>query len=178
MLTCYSGLLFDPASLSPIYSTPAPQPVDASIYEPKPSSTPTELTRQVEDSKNVDTTAEDGVAAAVAAQLDSAELTPTVASQKTTPSATLDDGEATQSVLPTEHSTEQPDGPDVAPTEVAPPLPEDEADLTASEQQYVDQQEPSRPAKVVHLPPEDVQEAKLRQREAEEERRRQSSTLR
>ncbi|KAK4500321.1 hypothetical protein PRZ48_008510 [Zasmidium cellare] len=170
-----SGLLFDPASLPPLPTTTTPQHVDASIYASKPSSNSTELTQQVEQSKNVDATAEDGVAAAVAAQLDPNGTVSTVASQNKAPNAILDDAKATQSVSATQNAADQPDGPDVPPVEVAPPLPEDEADLTASEQQYVvDQQEPSRPAKVVHLPPEDVQEAKLRQREAEEERRRQS----
>ncbi|KAF2166590.1 hypothetical protein M409DRAFT_23224 [Zasmidium cellare ATCC 36951] len=169
-----NGLLFDPASLPPLPPTTAPQHVDAPIYASKPSSTSTELIQQVEKSENVDATAEDGVAAAVAAQLDPTGSKSTVATQPTTPNAAQDDAKAPRSASTTHNAPDQPDGPDVPPVDVAPPLPEDEADLTASEQQYVDQQEPSKPAKVVHLPPEDVQEAKLREREAEEERRRQS----
>lgn len=97
-----------------------------------------------------------------------------VAPQKPALNDSLDDAKPAPSVRTPQTAIAQPDGPDVAPVEAAPPLPEDEADLTASEQQKVDEQEHSKPAKVVHLPPEDVQEARLRQREADEERRRQS----
>lgn len=170
----YSGLLFDPASLPPFRPTTTPQQTDTSIYASKHSSGPTEPTQPVESPKNVDATAEDGVAASATAQLASSEPMTTVAPKETTPNDPLDDGETAAVVAAAQNAADQLEGSDVAPIEAAPPLPEDEATLTASEQQYVDQQEPSRPARVVHLPPEDVQEAKLRQREADEERRRQS----
>ncbi|CAK4014261.1 Chromatin modification-related eaf1 [Lecanosticta acicola] len=63
----------------------------------------------------------------------------------------------------------------IAPAKVAPPLPEEGAGLAGTGEQYLlDQQAPQKPADTVHLPPEEVQEEKLREREAEEQRRKQS----
>lgn len=62
----------------------------------------------------------------------------------------------------------------VEPAAVAELLPEDEARLSEPAQDLLDMQRPSRPAKVVHLPPQHVQEDRLREREREagEEQRR------
>lgn len=65
---------------------------------------------------------------------------------------------------------------DIAPAKVAPPQLEEQANLSSSVQQLVNDEVPSKPAKVVHLPSEEVQEQKLREREADLEQRRQSET--
>lgn len=57
----------------------------------------------------------------------------------------------------------------VSPSEVAPPTAEDEADLSAATKEIVDLGTSHSPAKVIHLPPQDVQEQRLRERRQREE---------
>ncbi|KAK3677615.1 RNA polymerase II transcription elongation factor SpEAF [Recurvomyces mirabilis] len=60
----------------------------------------------------------------------------------------------------------------ISPALAAPPTAEDEANLSPATKDHLRSASPERPAKTVHLPPEDVQEAHLRERhEAEEEAR-------
>ncbi|KAK0282882.1 RNA polymerase II transcription elongation factor SpEAF [Friedmanniomyces endolithicus] len=63
----------------------------------------------------------------------------------------------------------------VRPAQVAPPSVEDEANFSAATKELLDLESPRRPAKTIHLPPQDVQEEALRQRlEAREDARRRS----
>ncbi|KAK0916350.1 RNA polymerase II transcription elongation factor SpEAF [Friedmanniomyces endolithicus] len=63
----------------------------------------------------------------------------------------------------------------VRPAQVAPPSVEDEANFSAATKEMLDLESPRRPAKTIHLPPQDVQEEALRQRlEAREDARRRS----
>lgn len=67
------------------------------------------------------------------------------------------------------------DGPGVMPKNVAPPAPEEEANFTAATKDLLDLESPHRPAKTVHLLPQDVQEERKRVRDEaveEEERKR------
>ena len=61
------------------------------------------------------------------------------------------------------------------PLQVAPSQRDEEAELSDATQQLLDREEPQQPAKVVHLPPQDVQEQRLRERKAEAERRKSES---
>lgn len=71
----------------------------------------------------------------------------------------------------------QPDGPAAAPVDIAPPAADEEAELSSATKEFLDLEAPHRPAKTVHLPPEDVQEERLRERrEAEEEERTKSDS--
>lgn len=63
----------------------------------------------------------------------------------------------------------------VVPENVAPPEPQEETVFSDATKDLVDLDTPQKPAKTVHLPPEDVQEERLHERrEAEEEERRES----
>ncbi|KAK5107835.1 hypothetical protein LTR62_000649 [Meristemomyces frigidus] len=64
----------------------------------------------------------------------------------------------------------------VSPALVAPPSAEDQANSSVATNTQLDKLSPERPAKTVHLPPQDVQEERLRERrEAEDEARSQSN---
>ncbi|KAK5123933.1 hypothetical protein LTR85_002130 [Meristemomyces frigidus] len=77
------------------------------------------------------------------------------------------------------HKAMQPDGAVVMPAKVAPPSADEEAQFSAATKELLDLESPQRPAKTVHLPPEDVQEERKRERdEAMREERRKSESER
>lgn len=89
-----------------------------------------------------------------------------------TDASTSQDTESNSAVPVTysQKASREPDSPGVVPDDVAPPQPDEEAQFDGATQQLLDLQHPQKPAKVVHLPPEGVQEARL----AEEHRRKKS----
>ncbi|KAH9825379.1 HSA protein [Teratosphaeria destructans] len=115
--------------------------------------------------------------AAVTAIADAAELMAPAAVQTPPADATRFDvdvgtkqAERLQQGVPDDDAT-------VFPIKVAPPAPDEEAKFSAATDELLDLESHHKPAKVVHLPPEDVQEERLRQRrEAMEEKRRESES--
>lgn len=76
------------------------------------------------------------------------------------------------------HKAVPPDGAVVMPSKVAPPSADEDAQFTAAARDLLDLESPQRPAKTVHLPPQDVQEERKRERdEAVQEERRKSVYL-
>lgn len=57
----------------------------------------------------------------------------------------------------------------IQPAKIASPQPEEGANLSTSTEELLDQQRTSEPAKTIHLPPRNVQEENLHEREAEQE---------
>ena len=96
-----------------------------------------------------------------------------VATYETDASTSQDiDGKLAVPVTYSQRASRELDGPDVAPDEVAPPQPDEEAHFDSATEQLLDDQHTQKPAKVVHLPPEDVQEERLR--EVQQHRRKKS----
>ena len=71
------------------------------------------------------------------------------------------DPESAVPVTYSQKASREPDSPGVVPDDVAPPQPDEEAEFDGETQQLLDLQHPQKPAKLVHLPPEDAQEGRL-----------------
>ena len=63
------------------------------------------------------------------------------------------------------------DGPSAAPSKVAPPQADEEADFNEATKDLLNFESPEKPAKTVHLPPENVQKERLQEQEAEQRRK-------
>lgn len=142
------------------------------INASKHSSPLAEAAKQVKRSDVVDATTVVGVKTVVAAPSASSEPVAAFSDQILAPTdADRGDVNETASANLTNLSP-LPEDVTVPPAQVAKPLPEDEARLSAPAKELVDMQQSSRPAKVVHLPPQSVQEESLHERELGEEQRR------
>lgn len=145
---------------------------DAPTSTSKHSSITGESSQQAGESAIPDATAGDGLPDKSTPQSTSLEPADAVATRKLNSSGADDDVADGPGLLNPTAPSSPPEDAAVPPAQVAEPLPEDEARLSEPAQEMVDMQQPSRPAKVVHLPPQKVQEERLREREAGEEHRR------
>lgn len=170
-LTCASGN-FDPSTTLTLRLSPpahsSTQHNDARIYASQQSSTHAELTEQVDESTISNATRVDGPKRATAGQTSPLDSRISIAGQKPTSGNPTGDATTDSRI----GSSSQADDTAVPPADIAEPLPEDEARLSDSAQEMVDRRSSSRPAKVVHLPPQNVQEERLRERESGEDLRR------
>ncbi|KAI5358506.1 Putative SANT/Myb domain, Homeobox-like domain superfamily, Helicase/SANT-associated [Septoria linicola] len=175
-----SGRTFDATTQLTIRPPPQPTPRpqilnDSSKSVANPNSVPAGSSGTQHATPAVAATPERGI---VTAQADeSASSIPEVVSriQETLPVLDKVETRRSSAAPPSRKASVQPE--DARPVDVAVPLPEENAQLSTSTQQFVDSQQPSRPAKTVHLPPQEVQEEKLREREAAERRRRSESEV-
>ncbi|EME39389.1 hypothetical protein DOTSEDRAFT_75175 [Dothistroma septosporum NZE10] len=160
--------------LPPPPATAAPSQQDASIQTAKPSSVPAKPSGRDQSPVSADEGAATGSAGPQA--LNPTNTTPgvPVAGQVGTETPSVATSLAPRSTHASRSASVVPDDRDVAPAKVAPPQPEEQANLSNSAQELVDADLPSKPAKVIHLPSEEVQEHRLHERERELERRRQS----
>jgi len=160
----------DLANLLTIATTP-PTAITAPIYNAKPTSQVSEPAGRTGLLTDVDAPPQDVAVAAnpdVNARNETRNVPPV---QQILPDAS--EIEPNSSGTATDAQTNaQPDEEATAPANVATPMPEEQANITPSTQESFEQRPSSQPANTVHLPPEDVQEANLRDREAEEEHRR------
>ena len=155
-----SGHHFDESSV-PFPSIPQ---YDASTYASnlnKPSSQPTQQAQASASAHGLVTEAAPTNTTGVASHMAATAF----------PSSTLP--KVNGDVVPTKVAN--PDGATVLPRKVAPPALDEEADFNAATRDLLDLGSPEKPAKTVHLPPEDVQIERKRERdEAAEDERRQS----
>lgn len=152
-LTCCSGRIFDDASIPyPTFPKDAGLAIDTKPNRPSPQpSQPAKSTR---------------AASALAQDADPTSL-PTPSSsgatlgssipQKRSRAASEDVGDLAVPATYAEQAAQQPDGPVALPSKIAPPEPDEEAQLDDAAQQLLDLDTPERPAKVVRLPTEDEQ---------------------
>ena len=168
-----SGRAFDATTQLTIRSSPTPTPPQQTHVAPISVAKPHSATAGSSGDRNATPSAVAPAASGiVTAKADEpAPSIPEVAAAVQEPLANLNKADAP--------SSRKPDTPseDVRPIDIAAPLPEETAELSASTQQLLDQQQPSRPAKTVHLPPQEVQEEKLREREESAQRRRSESEV-
>ncbi|KAK5134308.1 hypothetical protein LTR08_006737 [Meristemomyces frigidus] len=161
-----SGRHFDEATIP----TPRIPQHDAAIYAPTPNSSSTQPAQQAQTSVGVD-----GIATEAALTKPADAADPMAAAALLNPIATLPEGDANLPTAQTNISkVAQPDADVVAPLKVSLPSVEEEAQLSAATRELLDLESPQPPARTVHLPPEDVQEARKREREEalQDERRR------
>ncbi|SMR57508.1 unnamed protein product [Zymoseptoria tritici ST99CH_1A5] len=139
---------------------------DDSISYAKPTLQSAESSSQLESSVAVDVS-----------ELRPNDATPasSVANEPANATGSVADADRVRSAASSHRTSPQPDEDSAAPANVARPLPEDEAQFDEPAQQLLDMQSPQKPAKVVHLPAQKVQEDSLREREAEEAQRRSGS---
>lgn len=149
-------------------------PQDASIYESKPNR-PSELPiEQAQSNATANALAAEAPVAAL--NTSSTGLDAMATSTLQSPTDTLSgrvEHDASTSQMPQKSPTPT-DGPTAMPARIAQPEPEEEAQLASPTKQLLDLETPKSPAKTVHLPPQKVQEERLREREQEHEKRRQS----
>ncbi|KAF2481061.1 hypothetical protein BDY17DRAFT_300634 [Neohortaea acidophila] len=163
-----NGLHFDDTSL-PYPPTPVD---DDATHTSKPLNPSLKSVKQVQETIEPTVAAlEDDIAATPDPTSSSAPATRSRAS-RTTPAVPDSEEDEAQPVTYAQKARDESDGPAATPAVLAPPQPEEEAEFSADTQRLLDTQSPQRPAKVVHLPPEDVQ--RERSRELEEHRRRRS----
>jgi hypothetical protein len=145
---------FDEASLP----FPQLQPNEASIYASKLNR---HTNQPVDEAKS--TTAPDATVPQASAT-EKAPSAATMANATVQKSAATAPEPTTGSLLPSQQTENA-----TAPLKkVAPPQPEDEANLTVATEELLNLEgSPPKQAKTVHLPPKDVQEERLREQEAE-----------
>lgn len=165
LLISYSGHYFDDTSIP----FPPISQDDDSIYVSKPNRGSAQPSDQPQTSSSTDAFASDGSATSTLDPASSSQSMTASTTQQTIPVLPGDDDEGTVPATYSQEALQQPDGPVALPGKIAPPQPEEEADFSGITQQLLDLDSPERPAKVVHLPPEDVQEEQ--RREVESERR-------
>ncbi|KAI7397098.1 hypothetical protein KC328_g5074, partial [Hortaea werneckii] len=149
--------LFDPDSIP----TPSTLQYDASTYASnpnRPSSQPIQSPRPLPDVN--------GTVSKAAVTDETALPDPMAATVLPRPASTKPDetenakGRRDEALPPSD-----PDDPAVVPEKVAPPEPEEQANLSPATRNSLDVKSSQRPAKTVHLPPEDVQEERKRERD-------------
>ena len=166
-LTWHSGHYFDEDTLAII----PPPHHDDSIYASKPNRPSKHPPPPFDASATTDALATE---ATLTKPTDTADLMATATLQKLDPTLSTPEIGAEVSSA-TRRASARLDGASALLAQVAPPSAEDEANFSAATKELLDLESPKRPAKTVHLPPEDVQLEGLRQRrEAEEEARRKS----
>lgn len=149
---------FDEASLP----FPQLQPKEASIYASKLNR---HTNQPVDDGKS--TTAKDAPAAQASTpdQANSPAPRATAAARK---SATTISDSLAETVEAPQNAVKSKTDANGRMSKVAPPQPEDEANLTVATEELLNlDASPAKPAKTVHLPPKDVQEERLREQEAD-----------
>lgn len=167
---------FSAKALTLLSGPPTPQPQrDAdSISTLKHPSDPSSTSGQTGEHAKPDAPSQD-----VAAAVDASQAAPSESNAagsiplKSTGSSVATSEAAPAATGPLSDSVKR-DDPSAAPSNVAPPLPDEAAGLPDATQQYLDQRPDDKPADTVHLPPKEVQEERLREREAAEQRRKQS----
>lgn len=173
VLTCESTLAntcrFDESSIP--FPTPT-TPNNLSVSTLKPNRLSTEPSGRAQRSPGLDVVASDGTATTDSQPLPSSQ--PLNVTKYDTAASTPQDPSDKQAVAATysQRASRDPDGPSVPLDDVAPPQPDEEAEFDGATQQLLDAERPQKPAKVVHLPPEDEQEERIR--ESEEYRRKRS----
>ncbi|PPJ59031.1 hypothetical protein CBER1_01704 [Cercospora berteroae] len=167
-----SGRTFDATLLAirpPPASTPQQQPSDASISVLKLESDPPGSSGTRDGTPSAVAAPKQGI---VTAKADETAISiPEVASTAHEPLPALNKASAYPS--PSIQATREasPLAAVAQPVDVAAPLPEEDAQLSAPTKQLLDQQRPKSPAKTVHLLPQEVQEEGQREREAAEAQR-------
>ena len=145
---------------------------DDSIYASKPNRPSVEPSHQVQRNSGIDLVASD-VTTSTDAQPTSSSTSMRATTYETDALTPQDiDGKLAVPATYSQRASREPDGPIVAPDDVAPPQPDEEAQFDSATERLLDRQHPQKPAKVVHLPPEDVQEERLR--EVQQHRRKKS----
>lgn len=145
--------------------------IDETKFVSKPTRSSTHPPEPVQDASSADALTNENAIALTIEPPSSEPVNDTTAQEATSPVLDTENGE-TIPVTYSQKASEEPDGPVALPGQIAPPQPEDEAELSAETKELLDLESPPKPAKVVHLPPEDEQDE--RRREVEEERRRRS----
>ncbi|KAF2212659.1 hypothetical protein CERZMDRAFT_84312 [Cercospora zeae-maydis SCOH1-5] len=168
-----SGRTFDATALLTIRTPPASAPPqqrsDASIPIPKPETTLAGPSRTPDGTPSAVATPAQAI---VAAEPDEPAVSiPEVASAARGPLPALNKASAQPSPSPRAPHEASALAATAQPVDVAVPLPEEDAQLSAPTKQLLDRQQPKAPAKTVHLPPQEVQEENLREREAAEAQR-------
>ncbi|KAI7009416.1 hypothetical protein KC362_g17253, partial [Hortaea werneckii] len=149
--------VFDPDSIP----TPSILQYDASIYASNPNRPSSQPILSPRPLPNVN-----GNVSKTAVTDETALPDPMAATVLPRPASTKPD--ETENVKGRRDEAVRPPDPDdtaVVPEKVAPPEPEEETNLSPATRDSLDVKSPQRPAKTVHLPPEDVQEERKRERD-------------
>lgn len=167
-LTSDSGSRFDEASLPVPHIVPTQQPDSASILASQPNRVIADTARPSQDASKAN--------APAPAAPGASQLTPSSSIEDPQPGLAQPSSAAVSRTASEAHLASESGRPaDVTsqttlpPGEAAPPEPEDKANFSKATEDFVNLQSPHKPAKTVHLPPQAVQEERLR--EAEEDKR-------
>ena len=171
MLKRDSGHYFNDASIP----FPSVTEDDDTIRASKPNRAPTIPLEQTQVSASDDAPPTEASMTTLGPPTSSAEPMTAATGQELTSALPDTKNDAPIPATYSQRAAAQPDGPVALPAQIAPPEPEEEATFSSETQQLLDLQSPLEPAKVVHLPSEDVQEERMR--DLEEQRRRKSDDI-